>query len=104
VGKPNPQNLKPWPKGVSGNPKGNPPTKHIEQIFQDFLNEIARSKDGQERARLEVIMARLFHDAAAGKERSAQILLERAFGRAKQDINLAGAVELKVEPLIIKKG
>ena len=84
MGKPNPQNLKPWPKGVSGNPKGKPPTKAIEEAFQEFLYEYAKSKDGQERQRLEVIMARMFADAAGGNTKAQIAMLDRAFGKAIQ--------------------
>jgi hypothetical protein len=80
---PNPENLrpKPWPKGVSGNPAGRPPRKRIEEMIQDFLYEVARSKDGQERQRLEVLLARLFSDGAQGNVRSTETLLAYGFGK-----------------------
>lgn len=85
-----PENLKPWQPGQSGNPNGRPATKYIEEEFQAFLRELAKSKDGTERERLQVIMARLFHDAANGNVKASTELLNRAFGKAKQDINLGG--------------
>lgn len=108
MGKPNPQNLKPWPKGVSGNPKGQPPRKRIEEMFQDFLYEVARSKDGQERQRLEVLMARLFSDGAQGSVKSTETLLAYGFGKPLQknenkdslDVNIKDNRKAVVERLI----
>jgi hypothetical protein len=84
VGKPNPQNLKPFKKGQSGNPKGGAAKRSIEKIFRDFLFDIAKSKDGQERERLEVLMARLFADGAQGNTKSTEIMLAYGFGKPLQ--------------------
>ncbi len=109
---PNPQNLrpKPWPKGVSGNPKGPPPRKPIEDAFKDFLYEYARSKDGQERQRLEVLMARLFSDGAQGSVRSTETLLAYGFGKPLQrnenkdtlDVNIKETRKAVVERLLAR--
>jgi len=77
-------------KGESGNPNGRPATKAIEEEFQTFLRGFAKNASGEEKERLEVLMARLFHDAAKGDVRATTELLNRAFGKAKQDINLGG--------------
>ena len=74
MGHPNPQNLKPFKKGQCGNPNGRPKTKHIEERFQAFLSDLAESKDGHSAERLEVIMKRLFVDAAKGDTKSAALL------------------------------
>lgn len=87
----NPATLKPFPKGVSGNPKGQPPRKRIEEMFQDFLYEVARSKDGQERQRLEVLLARLFSDGAQGNVKSTETLLAYGFGKPTQKSEHTGA-------------
>jgi hypothetical protein len=83
---PNPplENLKPFVKGQSGNPKGGAASRSIEKIFRDFLFEQAKSKDGQTRERLEVLMARLFADGAQGNTRSTETLLAYGFGRPTQ--------------------
>ena len=86
----NPQNLKPWKKGQSGNPKGQPPRKRIEQMFQDFLYDVARSKDGQERERLEVLLARMFSDGANGNIRATETLLAYGFGKPTQKLQHGG--------------
>lgn len=96
---PNPQNLKPWPKGVSGNPKGQPPRKRIEDMFQDFLYEVARSKDGQERQRLEVLLARLFSDGAQGSVKSIETLLAYGFGKPIQKTDNTNRTTLEVQSL-----
>jgi len=37
---PNPENLKPWPKGVSGNPKGAPKgSKHISTWIKEIMED-----------------------------------------------------------------
>lgn len=98
----NEKNLRPqkWKKGQSGNPKGRPPVKRIEKLFQDFLYEVARSKDGQERQRMEVILHRLFANAANGDHKAIQTLLDRAFGKPKQEVAMVNGEgeTFKVEP------
>lgn len=83
---PNPrlENLKPFKKGQSGNPKGGSASRSIEKIFRDFLFDIAKSKDGQERERLKVLMARLFSDGAQGNIRATETLLAYGFGKPTQ--------------------
>ena len=82
-----PHDGKKFEKGQSGNPSGRPPSKAIEEAFQEFLYEYAKSKDGQERQRLEVIMARMFADAAGGNTKAQIAMLDRAFGKAVQKID-----------------
>ncbi len=43
----NSQNLKPWPKGVSGNPGGRPKTKPLTEELQRLLEEEAPKGKGQ---------------------------------------------------------
>jgi len=35
----NNQNLKPWPKGVSGNPSGRPRRKYLTDLVEELLQE-----------------------------------------------------------------
>jgi len=35
----NTQNLKPWPKGVSGNPSGRPRRKYLTDLVEELLHE-----------------------------------------------------------------
>ena len=91
-------------KGESGNPNGRPVTKPIEEAFQEFLYQFAKSKDGQERQRLDVLMARLFADAANGNVKASTELLNRAFGKSKQRNEHTGPdgtpvqIEAKTDP------
>jgi hypothetical protein len=39
-GKANPENLKPWQKGVSGNPKGRPKTKIVREYARKIAEEV----------------------------------------------------------------
>jgi hypothetical protein len=92
---PNPplENLKPWKKGQSGNPKGGAASRSIEKIFREFLFKTAKSKDGQTRERLEVLMARLFADGAQGSTKSTEVLLSYGFGKPKQTIEADVSIE-----------
>lgn len=84
------ENLKPFVKGQSGNPKGGSASRSIEKIFRDFLFEQAKSKDGQTRQRLEVLMARMFSDGAQGNVRSIETLLAYGFGKPTQKSEISG--------------
>ena len=79
----NPQNLKPFPKGVSGNPNGRPKKlPELDKLLADILGE---EKDGRTAA--EAILSALRAKAAKGDIRAAEVLLDRAYGKAKQTIN-----------------
>jgi hypothetical protein len=43
----NTQNLKPWPKGVSGNPGGRPKTKPLTEELERLLDEEAPKSEGE---------------------------------------------------------
>ena len=90
MGKPNPQNLKPFKPGQSGNPKGGSASRTAQRIFREFLFEAAKSKDGQERERLQVLLARLFADGANGNVKATEKLLAYAFGTPKQLVEVGG--------------
>jgi Family of unknown function (DUF5681) len=58
-------NLKPWPKGVSGNPGGRPKTKPITEELQRLLAEERPSGNGQTWAT--AIAEALLRQASLGK-------------------------------------
>lgn len=90
MSKPNPiPGNKPFPKGVSGNPKGRP-TKlpALDKLLADVLGE---EKDGVTAA--DAILRKLRAMAAAGNIRAAEILLDRAYGKSKQTMDLTSAGE-----------
>jgi hypothetical protein len=78
------ENLQPFKKGQSGNPKGRPKKlPELDKLLADVLGE---EKDGVTAA--EAILKKLRAMAAAGNIRAAEVLLDRGYGKAKQGIDL----------------
>ena len=71
------QNLKPWPKGVSGNPKGRPKC--------DISAELARAVFENNAEAIYRAMARRL---IKGDVRAFKILAERAYGKVKEQVQL----------------
>jgi len=95
----NEQNLKPFKKGQSGNPKGRPKKlPHLEELLADILGE---DKEGITAA--EAILRALRAKATKGDIRAAEVLLERAYGKAKQGIELSGTNEGPIQIIINDK-
>jgi len=70
-------------KGVSGNPNGAPKKlPEIDKLLADVLGE---EKDGIEAAK--AILMALRAKATKGDVRAAEVLLDRAYGKAKQVID-----------------
>lgn len=80
-----PENLKRVPKGgPSPNPKGRPrKLPELDKLLADVLGE---EKDGIEAAK--VILMALRKKAAGGDVRAAEVLLDRAYGKAKQQMDI----------------
>ena len=70
------KNLKPFPKGKSGNPKGRPALPDLKEALIEALNN----------GELEKILFAIIDKAKKGDTRAAQLILDRAFGQAKQII------------------
>lgn len=68
-------NLKPFPKGVSGNPKG--AQKKIPALDK-LLSEIPDSD-------FKAIITALFSKAKKGDVRAAEVILDRSFGKPKDN-------------------
>jgi len=94
VKQPNPiPNSKPFKKGQSGNPNGRPKKlPELDKLLADVLGE---EKDGVTAA--EVILKALRAKAAKGDIRAAEVLLDRAFGKAKQQVDLTSKGEKLAE-------
>lgn len=75
-----PENLKPFKPGQSGNPKGRP--KKLPEI-DVLLAEVLGDEDGDE---AKAILSALLKKAKAGDVRAAEVLLDRAYGKATQPI------------------
>ena len=73
-----------FPKGKSGNPNGRPKKlPEIDKLLADVLGE---EKDGLTAA--DAILRKLRAMAAQGNIRAAEILLDRAYGKAKQNVSM----------------
>ena len=79
-----PQNLIPFKKGQSGNPKGRP--KKLPQL--DKLLDQVLGVENNEKSEAEKILRSLLTRAKKGDVRAAEILLDRAYGKPKQAIDL----------------
>lgn len=72
-------------KGQSGNPNGRPKKlPELDKLLADVLGE---EKDGIEAAK--VILMALRAKAAKGDVRAAEVLLDRAYGKAKQTMDVS---------------
>ena len=72
------------PKGVTGNPNGRPKKlPELDKLLADVLGE---EKDGVTAA--DAILRKLRAMAASGNIRAAEILLDRAYGKAKQPVDM----------------
>jgi len=79
---PNPENLEPhkFKKGQSGNPNGRP--KDIPKLDKLLADVLGEEKNGIIAA--ETILKALLVKATKGDVRAAEVLLDRAYGKAKQ--------------------
>jgi hypothetical protein len=89
-----------FPKGKSGNPNGRPKKlPEIDKLLADVLGE---EKDGITAA--DAILRKLRAMAAAGNIRAAEILLDRAYGKAKQQMDLtSGGNPVPIPQIIMPK-
>ena len=81
--KTNTSGLKPFKKGQSGNPKGRP--RKIPQRDALLADVLGEEKDGVTAA--QAILMALRSKATKGDVRAAEVLLDRAYGKPKQDIS-----------------
>ena len=76
-----PPGAKPFKKGQSGNPKGRPcKIPRLDKLLAEVLGE---DKDGITAAK--AILMALRAKATKGDVRAAEVLLDRAYGKAKQN-------------------
>lgn len=69
---------RPFPKGKSGNPKGRP--KKLPGL-DELLTEVLGDGDAMER-----VLKKLLSMAEAGNLRAIEMILDRAYGKAKQEV------------------
>jgi hypothetical protein len=80
-------NLKPFKKGVSGNPNGRPKSLTLSEAFRRQLSQPVPG-DEQGRTFAEVIAARLCYEAARGDVGAAREIADRTEGKPKQALDL----------------
>lgn len=84
-------NLQPFKKGQSGNPNGRPKKlPELDKLLADVLGE---EKDGVTAA--DAILRKLRAMAAQGNIRAAEILLDRAYGKPKQSVDLKADADIQ---------
>ncbi len=88
----NPQNLKPFKKGQSGNPKGRPKKlPKLDELLAEVLGTESKGKTIAEN-----ILRSLQKQAMKGNVKAAELLLDRAYGKAKQSLDVSGDLNLNV--------
>ena len=90
-----PHDGKKFVKGQSGNPKRKP--HKIPELRELLANVLGDEKDGKTAA--EAILMALRNKAVKGDVRAAELLLDRAYGKAKQDVD----VEMRMQEVIMPK-
>jgi hypothetical protein len=91
------ENLKPFPKGNNANPNGRP--KKLPALDLIMANVLGAEKDGISAG--EAIIMKLREQALKGDIKAAQILLDRAYGKSKQNIDITTQGEKVTVPTII---
>jgi hypothetical protein len=87
------QNLKPWPKGVSGNPGGRPKKKLVSDELERLLQIEAPDAGGRTWAT--VIAEALLQQARKGDVRAIAELTNRIEGKPLQPVELGVDTELE---------
>ena len=83
----------PWPKGVSGNPKGRPrKLPGLQQLMAEVLGEFK-----EDMTAAEAILKKMRAKATQGDIRAAEFLFAYAYGKAKQNLEInENGVTIKV--------
>lgn len=90
----NPQNLRPFKKGQSGNPKGRP--KKLPQLDVLLADVLGEEKEGTTAA--QAILMAIRAKATKGDVRAAELILNRAYGRPKENVDLTSKGESIAQP------
>jgi hypothetical protein len=95
-------NLKPWPKGVSGNPGGRPKKKLVTDELERLLQ--AEAPDAEGRTWATVIAEALLQQARKGDVRAIAELTNRIEGKPLQPVELSGDNDLDTLAERIEEG
>ena len=83
-------------KGQSGNPNGRP--KKIPELDKLLAEVLGEEKNGLTAA--QAILKALLAKAAKGDVRAAEVLLDRAYGKAKQQMDVNALITQFPAPII----
>lgn len=83
-------------KGKSGNPNGRP--KKLPELSELLADVLGEEKDGLTAAK--AILMALRSKAAKGDVRAAELLLDRAYGKIRQDLDIKSDGERLPSPII----
>ena len=86
------ENLKPWAKGVSGNPGGRPRTAPIAELLRELLEKPCPG-DKQNRTYAHKIAEAMLKRACHGDVKAAREVADRTEGRAMQGVIVGGECE-----------
>jgi hypothetical protein len=97
MGRGNPQNLSKyqWKKGQSGNPKGRP--KKLPDLKELLINVLGDTKEGK--TAMEAVLMSIRAKALKGDTRAAELLLDRAYGKPKQETDIMTTFTQVIMPL-----
>jgi hypothetical protein len=84
-----------WKKGQSGNPKGRP--KKLPDLKEVLINVLAETKEGK--MAIEAILMAMRSKALKGDVRAAELLLDRGYGKAKQEHDVLAQFTNVIMPL-----
>jgi hypothetical protein len=98
VGKGKPPAHTRFKKGQSGNPKGARPK--IPQLDVLLATVLGAEKNGISAAQ-EILIA-LYKRAKSGDVRAAEVLLDRGWGKTKQDVNIQANIGLSDKPIVFE--
>jgi hypothetical protein len=74
-------NLRPYPKGTSGNPSGRPKVEDLKRAIRDVLSEPHKTAE----TTLKAIVNQMVTIALKGNVRAVELLFAYAYGKPKED-------------------
>jgi hypothetical protein len=87
------ENPKPFKKGQSGNPKGGSKRRrYIKELNELFIDKLG-AEEGR-KGEIESIVEKLIAMGLKGDLGAIKEILERIYGKVKQDLNVSGGVTL----------
>ena len=96
---PNPENLKPFKKGETGNPNGRPKKlPPIKELIEKTLGEEKNGITG-----VDAIFKVLLSKAVKGDLKASQMLLDYYYGKATQKTEIVGEIQTTNKPIDLKK-